>query len=92
MFSFVIRIRIWLISGCCQKLQVGVVGPDFVLPWGSHSASRQLEPIVLIEAFLSRGHVHMDDLLEGELSGVSDRVNSCGLLFDGELILQCMFS
>ena len=70
-----------------------MIGPDLVLPGVAiYSASREFENIALIEALLNRGHVNIDDLLEGELSGVSDLVNYCGLLFNGELNLQCMFS
>ena len=57
----------------------------------NHPASRELQPCVPVEAFLSRGHVHVDGYLEQQLTGVSGHFNHCGLLpFDGVVVLLYM--
>ena len=49
------------VIGSCDMVQFGL---GFLLPQGSHPASRELKPSVPVEAFLSGGHVDVDGFLE----------------------------
>ena len=57
-----------LISGCHQKLWIGVLGPDFLFSQDSHPTSGDLKPCAHVEVFLSRDHVDVNALLEWQLS------------------------
>ena len=63
----------------------------FLLPEGSHPATEDLKPDVLVEAFLSMGHVDLEDSLDWQFSWVFGHVHHCGLFqSDGVVILTSM--
>ena len=77
--SGVTAIHLSLISRCHQKSRNSVAMVWFLLPEGSHPATEDLKPDVLVEAFLSMGHVDLEDFLDWQFSWVFGCVHHCGL-------------
>ena len=63
------------VIGSYKMVQFGL---GFLLPRGSHPASRDLKPGVPVEAFLSGGHVDVEGFLEWQSSRVFGLVNHTG--------------
>ena len=80
-----------LISGCDRNLQNGAVSPWFSASSRKPSSileSQDLKPTVIIEVFLSRGHVDVEGFLEWQFSRVFGLVHHYGhFQSDGVVIL-----